>query len=132
MKYLNMYRSNVDYYNDILNIEEVFSQDGKSHIKLPITESLKAPLGMVFGAVIYALAEASAAFASATLNNHYVTMDSSINYLNPAVGEYLLAEAEVIHKGDSSSIVEIIIYDDNEDLIAKAMITMFKIDASAL
>ena len=132
MDFLDELRSKVNFYSETLKISEVFTERGKCRVKMEVFEELRSPFGMVFGGVIFSLAESASALAVTSLNDTYVTMDSTINFLNPGIGEYLFADAEVIHTGETSCLVEVIVSDDEEVVISKAMFTMFKVEISAL
>ena len=132
MDFLDELRGKVNFYSETLKISEVFAKSGKCRVKMEIFDDIRAPFGMVFGGAIFSLAESAAALAVTSLNEAYVTMDSTINFLNPGMGEYLYADAEIIHSGDTSCLVEVIVSDEDDVVISKAMFTMFKVEMSAL
>lgn len=132
MDVLDELRSKVNFYSETLKISEVFVDNGKCRVKMEIADSIRAPFGMVFGGAIFSLAESAAALAATSLNEAYVTMDSTINFLNPGIGKFLYADGEIIHRGDTSCIVEVIVSDDEDGVISKATFTMFKVEMSAL
>lgn len=132
MDLLNELRGKVDFYSETLKISEVFAEKGKCRVKMDITESIIAPFGMVYGGAIFSLSESASALAVHSLNEPYVTMDATVNFLNPGIGEFLYADAEVIHMGDTSCVVEVIVIDESDTIISKVMFTMFKIEMSAL
>ena len=47
-----------------------------------------------------------------------VTLNSTINYLRPAQSEYIIAKAELIKAGKTTSYLQAKIYDDQDKLIA--------------
>lgn len=132
MGLLDELRDKVNFYSETLKITEVFSEVGRCRVKMEISDDVRAPFGMVFGGAIFSLAESASALAVSSLNEAYVTMDSTINFLNPGMGEFLYADAEIIHTGDTSCLVEVIVSDEEDVVISKAMFTMFKVEMSAL
>lgn len=114
-----------------LNLEFVKAKDKKSIIKMHIDEKVLNPYGIVHGGATFTLADTAAGAAAISLNSPYVTMDASINYLNPGVGNYLIAKGNVIYTGEKTCVVEISIENDNDTLIAKGMFTMYKVDIEA-
>lgn len=70
--------------------------DGRAVLLAKVTKEFANGLGIAHGGLIFALADTALAAAAASLVPGTVTAESSIIYLAPAaVGEQLVAEAEV-------------------------------------
>jgi uncharacterized protein (TIGR00369 family) len=77
--------------------------------------------GIAHGGVPYALADTVAGAAVSTLNDGVTpTIDMRIDYLQPSVGEYLEAEAEVVRNGRNVSTVDVDVRNDAAELVATA------------
>ncbi|MFB6171418.1 MAG: PaaI family thioesterase [Haloarculaceae archaeon] len=77
--------------------------------------------GIAHGGVPYALADTVAGAAAGSVNASVTpTIDMRIDYLQPSVGEYIEAEAEVVRNGNSVSTVDVEVRDDAGDLVATA------------
>lgn len=117
--------------SDNLNIKVVSAEDGESEVKMIVNEKVLNPYKIVHGGAIFSLADTAAGAAAISFNEAYVTMDSYINFMQPGVGQELTAVGKTTYKGSDTCVVDVSIENDKEVLIAKAMFTMFKIDASA-
>ena len=62
-----------------------------------------------------------------TDGQNVVTVDSNINYFKPATGNKIIAIASPIKVGKTISVYEVLIKSEDNDLLAKATITYFKI-----
>ena len=91
-----------------------------------ITRNHQNAYGGVMGGVIFTLAD----FALAVIANHIhypsVASQISINYLNAPKGKKLIARAECIKDGRTTSIINIDVMDDTDRHIARLTGTAFK------
>ncbi|WP_374017338.1 PaaI family thioesterase [Paenibacillus thiaminolyticus] len=90
-------------FNDLLGIEIVQLQRDGCVLQLLIRPDLHNSLeGVVHGGVTNTLADAAMGHAAAPPVDgvqQCVTVESKINYLSPAIGELLVAEARVLKRG---------------------------------
>jgi uncharacterized protein (TIGR00369 family) len=101
------------------------ASEGKAQIELTIKPFHLQHLGFVHGGVISTLMDnvgGCAAGSSIKEGQTVVTMEIKINYLKPAKGEYLLANAEVKRQGRTTSFVTIELM-CNDQLVAYATAT---------
>lgn len=97
-----------------------------------ITETSYNNMKIVHGGFIFGLADTAAGIAA--LSSVYgsevniVTVDANINYFKPGKGERLVAKANVIKPGKTISVVEVEIYNDNNDMVAKSTMTFYYIN----
>lgn len=110
-------------FNDMLGIELVEAEDGHAAGKLELSADHSSnPNTMVaHGGVTYALADTIAGAAAVSANYSVTpTIDMRIDYLAPATGGTLHADAEVIRNGNNVATVEVDITDDDGRDIATA------------
>ena len=93
-----------------------------------ITETSINHIDIAHGGYIFGLADTAAAIAAMTNGFNIVTVESHINYFKPGRGKRLVAVAKSIRVGKTISVYEVSIFDDKNDLIAKATMTYFNID----
>lgn len=81
-----------------------FSAEG-TELRVPITESLKQQRGIVHGGIVSYAADNALTFAGGfALGPAVVTSEYKINYLLPAVGDVLVARAQVLHAGKRQAV----------------------------
>lgn len=110
---------------------------GKVEIAVDRQDFMARPAGMFNGATIAALVDVAsgyAAVAAKSKDSYVTTVELKINYLNPAMGERLLARADVIKNGKVLSVVRVDIYGVQagvEKLAATALVTMMQLRNAA-
>lgn len=110
-------------FNDRLGIELIDAEDGHATGKLELSsEHSSNPKTMIaHGGVTYALADTIAGAAAVSANYTVTpTIDMRIDYLSPATGGTLHADAEVIRNGNNVATVEVDVTDDDGTDIATA------------
>lgn len=90
-----------------------------------ITDTSTNHLGIAHGGYIFGLADTAAGIAAMTDERVAVTIDSSIQYLKAGKGSKLKAVAKALKVGKSVGFFEVLIYDLEDSLIAKANINYF-------
>lgn len=104
-------------------------------IKIPKQDMMTRKHGMFNGAMIASLIDVSSGYAAVS---HYeddcyvVTVELKVNYLRPALGDYLLSKAYVIKGGKKISTIRTEIYVINEETskethAATSLVTMMRI-----
>lgn len=93
-----------------------------------ITENSLNPYNMAHGGFIFGLADTAAGCAASSTGRGAVTINSSIEYLKGATGTSLKAVANAIKTGKTISVYEVDIYNDKEQLVAKATFTYYYIE----
>lgn len=104
-------------------------------IKIPKQDMMTRKHGMFNGAMIASLVDVSSGYAAVS---HYeddcyvVTVELKVNYLRPALGDYLLSKAYVIKGGKKISTIRTEIYVINEETgkethAATSLVTMMRI-----
>jgi uncharacterized protein (TIGR00369 family) len=104
--------------------------DGKAELVIPITEALKQQNGYVHGGVIGYAADNAITFAGGSvLGTSVLTAEYKINYVAPAVGDQLIAQASVIYAGKRQAVCRCDVYavkDGIKTLCAAAQGTIVK------
>lgn len=99
-------------------------------IKVPKQDYMVRAAGMFNGAVIAALVDASSGFAAVAAKQkdcYVVTVELKINYLRPAIGDYLLSESFVVKSGAKLAVIRTEIYavvQDKNTHVATSLVTM--------
>lgn len=110
-------------FNDHLGIEVTEAADGRAvgHLELGTEHSSNPNRLVAHGGVAYALADTVGGAAVISANFTVTpTIDMRIDYLSPATGGRLDAEAEVVRNGDSVAAVDIEVTDESGTTIATA------------
>ena len=87
-------------------------------LKAKLNENSMNPYNMAHGGLIFGLGDMAMGTALGTTCRKGVTLNATINYLRPATGSYLLAKAEIIKKGKTTSYLKCNIYNDKDALVA--------------
>ena len=110
-------------FNDHLGIELIEIEDGYALgiLELSHEHSSRPDRLVAHGGVTYALADTVGGAAVVAANRTVTpTIDMRIDYLAPATGETLRAEAHVVRNGKSVATVEVTVTDDERQEIATA------------
>ena len=107
------------------NYEVVKVMDHYCELEGIITDTSTNHLGIAHGGYIFGLADTAAGIAAMTDERVAVTIDSSIQYLKAGKGSKLKAVAKALKVGKSVGFFEVLIYDLEDSLIAKANINYF-------
>ncbi|MBQ3307710.1 MAG: PaaI family thioesterase [Bacilli bacterium] len=101
------------------HMELVSVDEGKSCVlKALIEDTSMNPFGIVHGGFIFGLGDTAMGVIPGSVNKKAVTLSSTISYLKPAKGSYLLAKATMIKDGKKTCFLRVDIYNDQEELVA--------------
>ena len=103
------------------NYERV--SDTSLKVILPIQPLFLNSAGVVHGGVISSLADVAMCNTFEVDENNrqtVVTVDLKMTFIKGAKGEYLIAHADQVKKGRTLSHADCLIYDENNNLVAKA------------
>lgn len=121
-------------FSVLLGAELVALAPGRCELSLAITPQLRQQHGFAHGGVVSYLADNALTYAGGTaMQVPVVTSEFKINYLRPAVGERLLARAEVVHHGKRQAVCRcevLVIQDGQEKLCAVAQGTIAALGAA--
>lgn len=113
---------------EFLGIEVVKIGQGSSLLELPLRKGVTNLFGNIHGGILATLIDSACSVALGTVvepGETAVTLDLQSNYFAPAHEDFVIAEGTVIHKGRHTSVVEAIIKDKEDCLIAKGKCTYF-------
>ena len=80
-------------------------------LRVPITEQIQQQHGFVHGGVVSYLADNALTFAGGmALGPGVVTSEYKINYVLPAVGDWLVARATAVHAGRTQAVCRCDVY----------------------
>lgn len=93
-------------FSILLGAELTAFEPGRAELRLTVRHELKQQYGFVHGGVLSYLADNALTYAggSALPGPGIVTSEFKINYLRPAIGDTLVARAQVIHAGKSQAV----------------------------
>ena len=92
-------------FSVLLGAELVAFAPGTAALKVPVRPELKQQHGFVHGGVISYAADNALTYAGgSTLGPGVVTAEFKINYVRPALGEFLVARASVVHSGRNQAV----------------------------
>jgi uncharacterized protein (TIGR00369 family) len=118
-------------FSVMLGTELLIFEEGRAELKTPITPQLHQQHGFVHGGIISYAADNALTFAGGTaLGSAVVTSEFKINYVRPAMGDFLLARATVVHAGANQAVCRCDVYvstDGAERLCATAQGTIVKL-----
>ncbi len=107
---------------------------GRAELKVPIKQELKQQHGFLHGGVVsYAADNALTYVGGSVLGPSVVTSEFKINYVRPAIGDYIVARASAIYIGKNQAVCRCDVYavkDAKENLCATAQGTITKIGQS--
>jgi uncharacterized protein (TIGR00369 family) len=111
-------------FSVLLGAELVDFREGRAELRLPVADRLKQQQGFVHGGVLCYLADNTLTYAGGSvLGTAVVTSELKINYLRPAVGDCLVARAEVVYSGRNQAVCRcdvFVLADGAESLCATA------------
>ena len=108
--------------NEIKILE--FSDD-HAKLEMKIDKAVLNGHDIVHGGIIFAMADNAAAAATFTKGRLCVTLNSTINFIRPVVGEKMIVEADAIFAGRTTGVYDVKVTNDQGTLCAKASFTMY-------
>lgn len=121
--------NNSPYYRH-LGMEVVEVGEGFSRLRLAIREEHKNLYGILHGGVLASLLDSTCSIAVGTLlspGEAAVTLDQRINFVSNVRGGTLYAEGRALHKGRYTGVGYGEVKDDEGNLVAAGMTTVFVI-----
>lgn len=107
-----------------LNIGLAYLGEGKAGMRIMASHAYSTVRGRLHGGIISTVLDSAMGWALLSRGYSPVTSDMYLNYLAPVFeGTGLTAEAEVIHIGNRSAVVQGTIRDDQGQLVATSRAT---------
>jgi uncharacterized protein (TIGR00369 family) len=118
-------------FSVLLGAELLAFREGSVELKVPLRADLKQQHGFVHGGVISYAADNALTYAGGSvLGPSVVTSEFKINYVRPAMGDYIVARATVVHTGKNQAVCRCDVYVSNgggESLCATAQGTIARL-----
>lgn len=117
----------------LLGVEVGSFSPGHCELVLPGRPELEQHSGVIHAGAIAALADNAAGGAASTLmptGTAAVTTEFKVNFVAPAVGDRLIARADVLHAGGTLSVCQSKVFamtEHEEDLCAVALVTLWPV-----
>jgi len=111
-----------------LNMRVLNAAGGRSRVRLTVAEDHKNLYGTVHGGMLATLLDSACGVAQATRlreGEALVTLDLNINYLRPVRSGPLIAEGEVVHRGQRTGVAQASVRDEAGRLVARGSCTHF-------
>ncbi len=106
-------------------IEVIEMKDGYARLSMQVDDTMLNVHDMVHGGFLFTLADTTAGAACMSRGHECVTLNGNINYVKPATGPIVYAEAKEIHNGRTTAVYEIDVLDHAHGLLATATFTMY-------
>jgi len=110
----------------LLGMEVVDIKKGWAKIRIPFLPKLANANGFVHGGAIFSAADSAVGTALVGMvekEDFITTVEMKINYLKPAKGREIVAEAQIIHRGSVIATGDVEVKDAAGNVIARALAT---------
>lgn len=97
-------------FSVMLGAELTRFEQGLAEIQLPLRADLKQQHGFAHGGVVSYLADNALTYAGGSVLGQVLTLEMKINYTRPAIGEQLIARAEVESHGKRQAVCSCRVY----------------------
>lgn len=107
------------------NMQIISMEDGLAKVELDISEDLFNVHGFVHGGAMFSLADNTAGAAAFSKGRKCVTLTGNINYIKPGTAGKLIGVAHEVSCGRTTGVYDVHIFNEKQQLLAKATFTMF-------
>lgn len=107
-----------------VTLEEV--GDGTATARLKLQPYHLNGAGLIQGGAVFTLADFTMAAVANSTGRIAVTSSAQISYLKPANGEFLIARGKMVAESRSLGTIEVNVYNDKEELVARLNGTAFR------
>jgi uncharacterized protein (TIGR00369 family) len=116
-------------FDEFLRLEYKRIDDDHLEVRLPVQDLFINSAGVIHGGIISSLADVAVSNLLAANEDgvqQAVTVDLNVSFLKAATGSYLLAYAKMEKQGRTLLHTECSIYNDQQELVAKAKAILFR------
>ena len=117
-----------DTLDSLLGFEIIEVKEASARARVPVTDRVRQPYGLVHGGVYAALAESLASIATAAAvwedGNIAVGLSNATNFMRPATEGTVHATATRRHRGRTTWVWDVDMTDDEGRLCATTRVTM--------
>ena len=100
-------------------------EDGRTTAVMDMGPNSVNPYGRLHGGAIYTLADCAGGALCRTDGREYVTLDGMIHFIRSAKSGTITATAGMVHRGRTTSVVDIRVTDQDGTLLATGDFTFF-------
>ena len=109
-----------DHFSQWLGLQIVAIEKGSCTATCKITEEMLNGFGILHGGITYSLSDSALAFSANAYGFHCVSIETSITHIRPVLVEDMLTvNCTEVHRGRSTGIYWVEIYNDKEHLVSK-------------
>jgi len=119
-------------FSVLLGTELTAFEPGRVELRLELRDEHRQQHGFAHGGVLSYLADNALTYAGGSVLGNVLTQEMKINYTRPAIGEMLIARAEVISHGKRQAVCRCDVFavaEGKEALCAAAQGTILTVDA---
>jgi uncharacterized protein (TIGR00369 family) len=119
---------NASQFYRYMQMEALDAEDGRSSFRLTVKDDFKNLYGILHGGVIATILDSTCSIAVASLlepGEFSYTLDQRVNYIGNVRSGVLHGQGKTIHKGRKTAVSEGEIRDDDGNLIAFGVNTLF-------
>ena len=106
-------------------IRPEMAEENSSRVYAEVREESRNPYGYVHGGLLMTMADCAAGMAARGDGRKYVTQNISIHFIANIKEGGLTADAQVIHRGRTVTLVRVEIKAETGKLLAEASVSMF-------
>lgn len=122
------YMFDQDYFSQWLGIKMIDVKENYCLIEMPVKQEMLNGLKTVHGGVTFAFADSALAFSSNNSGDAAVALNCVISFTKAGKeGDVFRAESKLVNNTRKTAIYDINITNQNEELIAKFVGTVYKI-----
>ncbi|ASW74830.1 thioesterase [Chryseobacterium piperi] len=122
------YMLDQDYFSQWMNIRMIEVKENYCLIEMPVKKEMLNGLRTVHGGVTFAFADSALAFSSNNSGDAAVALNCVINFTKAGKeGDIFRAESKLVNDTRKTAVYDIHITNQNEELIAKFVGTVYKI-----
>ena len=118
-------------FSQLLGAELIAFEPGRAELRVAMGDTLKQQHGFAHGGVLAYLADNAMTYAGGSVLGNVLTQEIKVNYVRPAMGEALVARAEVVSHGKRQAVCRCDVYavtDQGEKLCAAAQGTILAVE----
>lgn len=105
---------------------EVVSLDNEScEMRMKVRDDCLNYHGTLHGALYYAMADMCTGILAHTDDRAHVTLSGNLNFLRPVSSGYVYARSSFEHSGRTTSVLNVHIYDEKDNLLASGNYTFY-------
>ena len=120
-------RYDLNPFVKLLQISIIHLEEGLAVLEMPVLEDMHTNLfNVAHGGALAGLADTAMGVACATLGKKVLTLEMNMNFIRAATPQKIIcAKGRVIHRGNSTMVVEAEIVDVADELLLSARGTFF-------